>query len=377
MADSLDAVRPSQFYVFSVEENTQLFGSGLVGNVATLVTFSGPAGTYTTEPQNATSTTLDVAVPDEVLRVVGRYSITVNAQDDNGSRLIGPAFLDVIPRPVEEPPLLTTPESVIAEATDSEGGVAQFTVTATTFLGTPLTPQCNHQSGARFSFGATSVTCSATDQFGTTTASFLVVLVDTVRPVLTLPKDIITDSRVFEYSATAFDAIDGQLPISCSPASGATFQFGTTTVQCQATDHSLNRVEGSFHVLVQGGTPPSLILPHDFSKEATGSTGVVVDYVVSTDADATVDCTPPSGLLFPLGRVTVECEAQGPNGTTVGAFFVTVTDTTPPALELPNDFTVDSNGPTTITYSARAIDLVDGAEVITCTPPSGSTFQPG
>ena len=377
MADSLDAVRPSQFYEFSAEENMQLFGSGLQGNVATFVTFSGPAGNYTTEPQNASPGSLDVAVPDEILRVAGRYAITVEAQDDNGSRFIGPAYVDVVARPIEEPPLLSTPESVVAEATNREGGVASFTVTATTFLGAPLTPQCDHQSGASYSFGTTLVTCSATDQFGTTTRGFFVVIVDTTRPVLTLPRDIVTDSRVIEFSATAVDNVDGQIGVNCSPASGSTFQFGTTTVQCTAIDSSLNRAEGSFRVLVQGGTPPSLILPNDITKEATGSTGVIVDYVVSTDADATVDCTPPSGLLFPVGKVSVECQAQSPNGTTVGAFFVTVTDTTPPALELPADFTVDSNSPTVVTYSARAIDLVDGSEVITCTPPSGSTFPHG
>lgn len=376
-ADSLDAARPSQFYVFSAEESTQLFGSGLEGNVATFVTFSGPAGKFTTEPQTTSPTVLDVALPDQILLVVGRYAVTVEAQDDTGTRLIGPTFIDVVARPVEEPPLLNTPESVVAEATDRSGATVRFTVTASTFLGTPLTPTCDHESGATYPLGATSVTCSASDQFGTTTRSFLVDVVDTTRPVLTLPRDIVTESRTVQFLATAVDAIDGEVPVSCSPASGSTFQFGTTTVDCSATDDSFNRAEGSFRVFVSGGTPPSLILPRDFTKEATGSTGVIVNYVVSTDADATVDCTPPSGMLFPLGKIAVQCEAHSANGNTSGVFYVTVVDTTPPALELPADFTVDSNSPTAVSYFARAIDLVDGLDVISCTPPSGSTFPRG
>jgi hypothetical protein len=377
MADSLDAARPSSFFQFSTEENVLLFGNGLAGNVGTNVTFSGPGGTYTTEPQNGSTDMLDVALPEEILRVAGRYAVTVQAVDDNGVRNIGPTFIDVVARPVEEAPLLDVPEGVRAEATDNEGAVVRYDVSATTFAGQPLTPTCSQPSGSRFSMGTTSVTCSATDQFGTTTRGFFVAVSDTTRPVLTLPTEIRTESRVVQYSATATDNIDGQVTATCFPASGSTFEFGSTTVQCSAIDASLNRVDDSFRVFVTGGTPPSLILPNDFTVEATGDTGAIVNYAVSTDADATVDCTPGSGMLFPVGKITVECESHGPTGSNFGAFFVTVADTTPPALELPDDIQIDSNQPYVVLYSARAIDLVDGSELIACTPPSGSTFQRG
>lgn len=377
MADSLDAARPSTFYQFDAEVNVLLFGSGLVGNAGTSVTFSGPGGRFTTEPQTGTPDVLDVAVPNEVLLVAGSYAVTVVAQDDTGARTIGPITINVVPRPVTEPPLLQLPEAVRAEAINSNGGTADFTVGARSFDGTPLTPTCDRNSGDHFPMGTSTVTCSATDQFGTTTGSFLVVVSDTTLPVITVPRVITTDAHVVDYSASAVDTIDGPVTVHCSPASGSTFPFGTTTVVCTADDASLNRATASFDVIVTGGTPPSLILPPDFSVEATGSTGAFVTYSVFTDAGATVDCTPPSGILFPVGKNTVQCEAQSANGSTRGAFFVTVTDTTPPALELPADIEIDSNQPTAVTYGARAIDLVDGSEVITCTPPSGSTFARG
>lgn len=42
------------------------------------------------------------------------------------------------------------------------------------------------------------------------------------------------------YTATATDAQDGTLPVTCTPASGSLFPVGTTTVTCSATDAAGN-----------------------------------------------------------------------------------------------------------------------------------------
>nr|WSX76366.1 HYR domain-containing protein [Streptomyces sp. NBC_00899] len=67
---------------------------------------------------------------------------------------------------------------------------------------------------------------------------------DVTAPVVTV------DSRSVEaqgsqgarvrYTATATDAVDGPLPVSCTPASGSLFPLGTTTVTCTATDSAGN-----------------------------------------------------------------------------------------------------------------------------------------
>jgi hypothetical protein len=61
------------------------------------------------------------------------------------------------------------------------------------------------------------------------------------------------------------------------------------------------------------------------------------------------------------------------------SFTVTVSDTTPPTLTVPADISADADGPdgALVTFSATASDLVDPAPVVTCTPPSGSTFASG
>jgi Ca2+-binding RTX toxin-like protein len=49
-------------------------------------------------------------------------------------------------------------------------------------------------------------------------------------------------------------------PVTCLPASGATFPLGTTTVTCTATDAAGNARTGTFPVTVRDTTPPTLTL---------------------------------------------------------------------------------------------------------------------
>jgi HYR domain len=53
------------------------------------------------------------------------------------------------------------------------------------------------------------------------------------------------------YKVTASDAVDGQLPVSCEPRSGARFPIGRTFVTCKATDSSGNTRGARFVVTVK------------------------------------------------------------------------------------------------------------------------------
>jgi Tol biopolymer transport system component len=81
---------------------------------------------------------------------------------------------------------------------------------------------------------------------------------DDVPPVLTMPQFPIVvpadrpDGAIVTYVVTASDAADPNPAVSCSPASGAVFPIGDTTVTCTATDASGNIATGSFSVHVQG-----------------------------------------------------------------------------------------------------------------------------
>lgn len=387
-ADSITSVSPASFTQFGTEEFLTINGSGFQGTTtaepATEVVFSSTiAGTVTIEPSNLTDTEIIVAVPDTMLQTAGTFTVTVLAHDATSTRTIGPATITVNPIVTMLPPELNVPDAVVAEATSPAGANVTFSVTGFSFVDPPPAPTvvCNHNSGDLFPLGTTIVSCTATDSFGSSIATFPVVVTDTVAPVLSLPADILTTNPVVTYTASANDALDGPVTIHCSPASGATFPNGTTFVNCFATDSFANTATGSFRVSVNV-TPPALHLPANISASGTGTPShATVNYTVTTDADATVDCDPPSGSTF-FGVTTVNCTATNTGGgITTGSFTVTVIggDTTPPVLTLPADFSVEATGPSgaTVTFTATAVDNVDGSVPVVCTPASGSVFALG
>jgi hypothetical protein len=79
--------------------------------------------------------------------------------------------------------------------------------------------------------------------------------IDRAAPRLALPLPVTTDATaptgaVVTYTATATDGSDPSPVVTCSPASGARFAIGTTTVTCKATDRAGNVATGSFAVKV-------------------------------------------------------------------------------------------------------------------------------
>ena len=82
---------------------------------------------------------------------------------------------------------------------------------------------------------------------------------DTTGPVVTVPANATVEATsatgaIFTYTATASDLVDGSVAVSCTPASGATFPIGATTVTCTATDARGNTGVASFTVTVADTT---------------------------------------------------------------------------------------------------------------------------
>jgi hypothetical protein len=165
-------------------------------------------------------------------------------------------------------------------------------------------------------------------------------------------------------------------------------------------------------------TPPTLTVPEDIVVQATSTEGAQVTFRVTAednvDGTATLDeentltqddvggdiiisCDPPSGSEFPVGETVVECTATDAAGNTATASFtVTVQDTTPPTLTVPEDITREatSSDGAVVAFEVTAQDNVDGTATldennmltqddvggditISCTPQSGSTFSIG
>ncbi len=116
---------------------------------------------------------------------------------------------------------------------------------------------------------------------------------DTTPPVLTLPANIIVQATnssgaVVNFSASATDAVDGSVPVTCVPVSGSTFALGTTTVNCSASDASNNSATGSFSVTVN---PPAQSGLAQIAASIAGQgrisiDGFYVDLLLSNTGDA-------------------------------------------------------------------------------------------
>jgi len=72
-------------------------------------------------------------------------------------------------------------------------------------------------------------------------------------------------------------------------------------------------------------TPPVVTVPSDMTVGATDASGAVVTFTASAtddlDGTLTPTCTPPSGSTFPIGTITVTCEATDTAGNTGSASF--------------------------------------------------------
>jgi hypothetical protein len=135
--------------------------------------------------------------------------------------------------------------------------VVNFTVTVSDNL-PGATVVCTPPSGSTFPLGVTTVVCIASDTAGNrATNSFRVTVMDTEKPVLNLPADILvacTEGAV-NYAATAADNCPNARVV-CNPPSGSLFPRGTNVVRCTATDAAGNVATGAFKVVVQDHQPP-------------------------------------------------------------------------------------------------------------------------
>ena len=225
---------------------------------------------------------------------------------------------------------------------------------------------------------------------------------DNTPPTLNLPANITQEATgasgaQVSYTATADDANPAHPNVTCSPASGATFPIGTTTVNCSANDAAGNTASGSFTVKVQDTTAPSITVPADKTVEATSSAGAAVGFsevsaTDTVDGNVSVSCSPQrrtngrlygpnSGSTLPLGTTTVDCTAtDAHNNTATKSFNVKVQDTTKPNIATNDEVTAEATGPggAHVSYTEpNATDSVDGNVAVSCAPDSGSLFPLG
>ena len=290
------------------------------------------------------------------------------------------------------PPGVTVPADIVAAATSAAGAVVGYNASAADAVDGSLSPSCSPPSGSAFPLGETTVSCTVTDAHGNTstgTFSITVTPTDTTSPVVSVPADVTKEATSgsgaqVAFTASASDNVDGPLPASCSPASGATFPIGSTIVTCRATDAQGNTGSASFMVAIRDTTAPTVSVPAGVTREASSSAGAAVTFSASAvdavDGSLSPSCTPVSGSTFALSSTPVTCRATDAHGNSATASFdVHVIDTTAPQLHLPGavSVTTQSPGGGSATFAVTATDIVDGSIAPSCSPASGATFPVG
>ncbi|MHB8520053.1 MAG: beta strand repeat-containing protein [Limisphaerales bacterium] len=234
------------------------------------------------------------------------------------------------------PPVIATPANIPAEATGPSGAAVSFTATANDIVSGAVSVTANPASGSTFALGITTVNLSATDAAGNTAhSSFSVTVRDTTPPVIATPANITAEATspfgaIVTFTASATDLVDGNVAVNASPASGSTFQLGTTTVTLTATDAHGNTATSSFTVTVRDTTPPVIasvtpstatlwppnhkLVPITLNVSATDAVGVTSLRIVSVTSNepdnGLGDGDTANDIVFTTNPVTV-------NGTAV------------------------------------------------------------
>src|SRR5207244_3692555 len=148
-------------------------------------------------------------------------------------------------------------------------------------------------------------------------------------------------SVVSSLAPTAFDNLDGPLPVTCAPLSGKLFALGLTKVHCSATHAHGNTATAVFDVNVVDTTPPRLVLPPSTSVYATSAAGISADdpvvqsFLNAVAATDLVDDNPSiandAPRTLPVGSDTVTFVATDASGNSARGTAVLTVRPQPPA----------------------------------------------
>ena len=284
-------------------------------------------------------TTITRNGPQDNLFPVGQTVITWVVRDANGnsSSVEQSVYVEDTTKPV-----LTLPKDIKAEATARRtpvelGTPSAFDIFPVTFTNDGL---------ADYPIGSTPVTWKATDTHGNFTKGIQhVTIEDTTEPVLHVPVDktieataILTPVDIGKATATDIFTVE------TSSNDIKYYPLGVTEVEWKARDENNNEATGTQKINIVDTTAPVISVPRDVTVEATGDkTPVELGKAEASDIFAVTitNNAPEDG--FAVGTFEVIWTAADSNGnSSTGVQKVTVKDTTPPVLKVPNNISVEA-----------------------------------
>jgi hypothetical protein len=175
----------------------------------------------------------------------------------NGSAGVPLAPLPPPPPPAQPAPTVVTSLDLVAEAGGPTGAIVSYAAATATDRnnGLELAVPCAPAAGSLFALGDTLVTCTSALDSGTPpesgTGTFTVKVRDTTAPTFFCGEDIDAgdvgacdievqatglNGALVEFDVSAIDLVSGDVPVTCSAASGSLFAVTSTLVTCDAKD---------------------------------------------------------------------------------------------------------------------------------------------
>ncbi|HEX6099062.1 MAG TPA: HYR domain-containing protein [Thermoanaerobaculia bacterium] len=243
----------------------------------------------------------------------GRTKVICTATDAHQNLALGAFFVHT----TGGPPRLTVPGNMFFEATSAAGAVVDFADEVIAEEATSVS--CTPPSGSTFALGNTTVTCTAANAAGSTSASFVITVADNSGPVLNIPTILEVEATSpagadVTYTVTATDAVDGPRTVDCAPASGTFFAFGTTTVFCTTVDTRGNSSDGSFDVVVQDTTGPTITVATANPSLLWPPNHRMVPVALTVQATDAVDPTPSIHIVSVSSNQPVNGTGDGDTG---------------------------------------------------------------
>ena len=202
---------------------------------------------------------------------------------------------------------ITPPANIVVNNDPNQCGAVVTFPTPTT-SGTCGVVSASPASGSFFPVGTTTVTITTT---AGNTSSFTVTVNDTQPPTITCPANITVQtapnatSTIVTYAATGSDNCPSSV-LSYTPASGSTFNLGTTTVTGKNTDASGNTATCTFTVTVNQPQTIEFSSPTFAVSEGGGAAQLIVNRQGGSAGTATVDYATSDGSATQVGDYTIK-----------------------------------------------------------------------
>ena len=257
----------------------------------------------------------------------------------------------------------------------------------------PVEADCTSASGSVFSLGTTTVSCTATDDAGLTSAAstFDITIVDTTKPTLQVVAPTVTVDAGADGTASpdllnnvsAQDSVDPTPSLVCGPP--PPLSFGDTTITCTATDAAGNSASATYVINVRDVTDPTITLvgPAAITLEAgvdsyTEQGATAVDNV---DGDISASITILGSVdTATVGEYQLAYNVSDNQGRPAATVFrtVSVVDTIKPVITVPTSplIITTATSPANVTYDVSVFDAgyPAPATAVTCVPASGDDF---